>query len=141
MSSDAAPTADLQHIKFNVAMSCGGCSGAVTRALSKVEGLFTFLFPLFPLPSSPVPHTPYTTFFYTSRTGISACKDSLLTIHAAGLDKFDVSLENQTADVWAPKDKVDSKAVIQKVLKTGKTVSRVTINGESVDLDPIRAEM
>ncbi|KIJ68921.1 hypothetical protein HYDPIDRAFT_105449 [Hydnomerulius pinastri MD-312] len=24
---------------FNVKMTCGGCSGAVTRALSKVEGI------------------------------------------------------------------------------------------------------
>jgi copper chaperone CopZ len=62
-------------------------------------------------------------------------------LNAAGLDKFDVSLENQTADVWAPKDTVDSKAIIQKVLKTGKTVNSVTINGETVDLAPIRAEL
>ncbi|KAI9039527.1 copper metallochaperone ATX1 [Aspergillus affinis] len=28
--------------KFNVAMSCGGCSGAVERVLKKLEGVKTF---------------------------------------------------------------------------------------------------
>ncbi|CEH17156.1 copper chaperone taha [Ceraceosorus bombacis] len=28
--------------RFNVAMSCGGCSGAVTRVLSKLEGVSSF---------------------------------------------------------------------------------------------------
>ena len=29
----------MEHqYKFNVAMSCGGCSGAVTRVLSKLDG-------------------------------------------------------------------------------------------------------
>lgn len=40
--------------KFNIAMSCGGCSGAVDRVLKKLDGLF-FLFlgfsPALPLPS------------------------------------------------------------------------------------------
>ncbi|PWN46820.1 putative ATX1-antioxidant protein and metal homeostasis factor, partial [Violaceomyces palustris] len=32
-----------QHeYKFEVAMSCGGCSGAVTRVLSKLEGVESF---------------------------------------------------------------------------------------------------
>jgi copper chaperone len=26
------------HYKFNVSMSCGGCSGAVERVLKKLEG-------------------------------------------------------------------------------------------------------
>ncbi|KAF1986617.1 hypothetical protein K402DRAFT_332172 [Aulographum hederae CBS 113979] len=28
--------------KFNVAMSCGGCSGAVTRVLTKLDGVKSF---------------------------------------------------------------------------------------------------
>ncbi|EJD54263.1 copper chaperone taha [Auricularia subglabra TFB-10046 SS5] len=28
--------------KFNVKMTCGGCSGAVTRALQKTEGVDSF---------------------------------------------------------------------------------------------------
>lgn len=27
------------HYQFNVKMSCSGCSGAVTRALNKIEGV------------------------------------------------------------------------------------------------------
>lgn len=33
--------ADADHTyKFNVSMSCGGCSGAVDRVLKKLEGRF-----------------------------------------------------------------------------------------------------
>ncbi|KAI5864355.1 heavy metal-associated domain-containing protein [Durotheca rogersii] len=35
--------ADQEHTyTFNVAMSCGGCSGAVTRVLGKLEGVNSF---------------------------------------------------------------------------------------------------
>ena len=38
--SAAAPApADGEHVyKFNVVMSCGGCSGAINRVLGKLEG-------------------------------------------------------------------------------------------------------
>jgi copper chaperone len=29
----------MKEIQFNVGMTCGGCSGAVTRILSKIEGV------------------------------------------------------------------------------------------------------
>ncbi|KAI1005524.1 hypothetical protein K3495_g2700 [Podosphaera aphanis] len=33
----------MSHIyKFNVQMSCGGCSGAITRVLEKLEGVESF---------------------------------------------------------------------------------------------------
>lgn len=41
--------ADAHTYKFNVTMSCGGCSGAVNRVLGKLEGR--------PLPSTPFPHS------------------------------------------------------------------------------------
>ncbi|KAF9932866.1 Cytosolic copper metallochaperone, partial [Linnemannia zychae] len=31
-----------QQYKYDVAMSCGGCSGAVTRALNKLQGVDKF---------------------------------------------------------------------------------------------------
>ncbi|KAL7624249.1 Cytosolic copper metallochaperone [Parahypoxylon ruwenzoriense] len=35
--------ADQDHIyKFNVSMSCGGCSGAVNRVLGKLEGVKSY---------------------------------------------------------------------------------------------------
>jgi len=30
------------HYKFNVAMTCGGCSGAVERVLKKLDGVKSF---------------------------------------------------------------------------------------------------
>lgn len=37
---DATPAAAEQHTyKFNVSMSCGGCSGAVDRVLKKLDGM------------------------------------------------------------------------------------------------------
>ncbi|KAF9915475.1 Cytosolic copper metallochaperone, partial [Linnemannia zychae] len=61
--------------KYDVTMSCGGCSGAVTRALSKLEGV----------------------------------------------DKFDVSLENQKVTVESTTlSEVDILEAIQKTGKTAK---------------------
>ncbi|KAI0136812.1 iron copper transporter [Xylariales sp. AK1849] len=34
--------ADQHTYKFNVSMSCGGCSGAVDRVLKKLEGIETY---------------------------------------------------------------------------------------------------
>ena len=31
--------AKMKEVQFNVGMTCGGCSGAVTRILSKIEGV------------------------------------------------------------------------------------------------------
>jgi copper chaperone CopZ len=33
--------ADIHTYKFNVTMSCGGCSGAINRVLGKLEGGFS----------------------------------------------------------------------------------------------------
>ncbi|KAI9055076.1 hypothetical protein LZ554_000041 [Drepanopeziza brunnea f. sp. 'monogermtubi'] len=35
-------SAEDHTYKFNVSMSCGGCSGAVTRVLTKLEGVKSF---------------------------------------------------------------------------------------------------
>ncbi|CAH7672287.1 hypothetical protein BY996DRAFT_7477305 [Phakopsora pachyrhizi] len=37
--AEVAPQQDVQQFKFNVTMSCSGCSGAVERALKKQEGV------------------------------------------------------------------------------------------------------
>lgn len=43
MADTAAPVVDAAEHKyvFNVAMSCGGCSGAVERVLKKLDGEFS----------------------------------------------------------------------------------------------------
>jgi len=41
MADVDAATAPIEHTyKFNVSMSCGGCSGAVDRVLKKLDGAF-----------------------------------------------------------------------------------------------------
>ncbi|CAL3972037.1 hypothetical protein PZA11_005259 [Diplocarpon coronariae] len=35
-------SAEEHTYKFNVSMSCGGCSGAVTRVLTKLDGVKSF---------------------------------------------------------------------------------------------------
>jgi copper chaperone len=32
--------ADTHTYEFDIAMSCGGCSGAIDRVLKKLEGMF-----------------------------------------------------------------------------------------------------
>ncbi|KAK3344318.1 hypothetical protein B0T25DRAFT_556705 [Lasiosphaeria hispida] len=39
--SPSAPTAEHTY-KFNVSMSCGGCSGAVDRVLKKLDGVKSY---------------------------------------------------------------------------------------------------
>ncbi|KAI0484510.1 iron copper transporter [Xylariaceae sp. FL0804] len=34
--------ADTHTYKFNVSMSCGGCSGAINRVLGKLEGIESY---------------------------------------------------------------------------------------------------
>ncbi|KIW05364.1 uncharacterized protein PV09_03880 [Verruconis gallopava] len=66
--------------KFNVAMSCGGCSGAIDRVLKKLEGV----------------------------------------------DKYEVSLEKQTAEVHTD---LDYETVLNTIKKTGKTVKSAEADG------------
>ncbi|RMZ85362.1 hypothetical protein DV737_g824, partial [Chaetothyriales sp. CBS 132003] len=70
------------NYKFNVSMSCGGCSGAVERVLKKLEGV----------------------------------------------KSYNVSLENQTADVVAEAG-LRYEEVLEKIKKTGKTVNSGQADG------------
>ncbi|KAK0634871.1 hypothetical protein B0T17DRAFT_611814 [Bombardia bombarda] len=38
----SAPAAEQHTYKFNVSMSCGGCSGAVDRVLKKLDGVQSY---------------------------------------------------------------------------------------------------
>jgi copper chaperone len=84
---DAAPAAaaDLNKYEFKINMSCGGCSGAVTRVLTKLQ--------------------------------------------ADGVDKFEVSLADQNAIVYADK-KLPYKTVLAKIQNTGKKVTAGFENDE-----------
>ncbi|KAL8931606.1 MAG: hypothetical protein Q9211_006845 [Gyalolechia sp. 1 TL-2023] len=65
------------HYKFNITMTCSGCSGAIDRVLKKLQGV----------------------------------------------DTYNVSLENQTADVYA-QEGLTYETVLEKIKKTGKEVKK-----------------
>ena len=90
------------NYKFNVTMTCGGCSGAVERVLKKLDGK---------------PATPPTIHLLHCR----------LTIQS-GVKSFDVSLDSQTANV-VTEDSVDYSTVLEKIKKTGKKVNSGEADG------------
>ncbi|KAL8764596.1 MAG: hypothetical protein Q9209_007965 [Squamulea sp. 1 TL-2023] len=80
-----AATVAPHHYKFNITMSCSGCSGAVERVLKKLEGV----------------------------------------------KQYDVSLESQTADIYA-EEGLPYETVLEKIKKTGKTVVKGERDGQEV---------
>jgi len=99
--------------KFNVAMSCGGCSGAVERVLKKLEGRSAW-------PGSH--HAPR--FHHVPVQPLTP---------ATGVESFNVSLETQTAEVVAA-DSLPYETVLEKIKKTGKTVKCGEADGEPKDI-------
>lgn len=87
--------------KFNVTMTCGGCSGAVERVLKKLEGKRR-----------------------------ATCFIAILTRWFLGVKTFDVSLESQTVNVTA-EPTLSYDDVLEKIKKTGKTVNSGEADGES----------
>lgn len=80
--------------EFSVAMSCGGCSGAVTRVLNKLEGTYAAVPPCL-----------------------------LYTLTSVGVEKFDVSLETQKVVVETVDASLTYDRVLNAIGKTGKKVS------------------
>jgi len=74
--------------KFDVAMSCGGCSGAIERVLKKLDGV----------------------------------------------DSYEVSLENQTAEVHA-KEELPYETVLSTIKKTGKKVKSGAADGKDMPIE------
>jgi copper chaperone len=94
--------------KFNIGMSCGGCSGAVERVLKKLDGELS---PLPPPPHGSQPRMPE-----------ANC--------TAGVESYTVSLETQTAEVIAA-ESLDYDTVLEKIKKTGKKVKSGEADGEA----------
>ena len=46
---------EAHHYKFDITMTCSGCSGAVERVLKKTEGLSATLIPTTHIPHSQLP--------------------------------------------------------------------------------------
>jgi copper chaperone len=93
------------NYKFEVAMSCGGCSGAVERVLKKLDG-------------ASAPQLP--------RAPEADCV-------TAGVKSYNVSLETQTAEIVA-EESLDYDTVLEKIKKTGKTVKSGEADGSPRDI-------
>lgn len=94
------------NYKFNVTMTCGGCSGAVERVLKRLDGK--------PLHTS---YEPTSSLFHTNTT--------------PGVKSYNVSLDSQTADI-VTEDNVSYETVLEKIKKTGKTVNSGEADGRSM---------
>jgi copper chaperone len=92
--------------KFNIKMTCGGCSGAVERVLKRLDG----------------------ECFSSNVLALN-----LLLTPLAGVKSFDVSLENQTAEI-VTEDSLDYDTVLEKIKKTGKTVNSGEADGTPRDV-------
>jgi copper chaperone len=105
--------ADTHTYKFNVTMTCGGCSGAVNRVLGKLEGrcLSSLLspLPLFPLKGA-------------------------ATDIPAGVQSYDVSLDTQSATVIADPT-LPYETVLRTIKKTGKKVNSGEVDGEAKSIE------
>ena len=101
---------------FEIKMTCGGCSGAVDRVLKKLDGKLPTkerpteeALPFLPLSTpSNLPHTNKA---------------------SPGVKSYEVSLEDQTADVVTEGDALSYAAVLEKIKKTGKEVKSAQADG------------
>ena len=112
------------HYKFNVQMSCGGCSGAVERVLKKLDGIVSPL----PLPRLAPPSFQHKCPSPTTVPPLLAPPPfhTELSLKYLGVKSYNVSLDTQTADVTTT-DEVSYDTVLEKIKKTGKTV----VSGEA----------
>ncbi|EPE37058.1 HMA, heavy metal-associated [Glarea lozoyensis ATCC 20868] len=99
------------NYKFDITMSCGGCSGAVNRVLGKLEGEF-------------------------APTLRPFARDANMII---GVKSYEVSLETQTAKIVA-EESLSYEKVLQTIQKTGKKVTGGEADGEKKSVDLIKAE-
>ncbi|KAL8733321.1 MAG: hypothetical protein Q9166_002145 [cf. Caloplaca sp. 2 TL-2023] len=117
----ATQAAAPHHYKFNITMSCTGCSGAVERVLKKLEASSSSLSSL-PFPS-PSPSPSLSLYLIISKL----TQDERL---PTGVKEFNVSLDTQTAEIYA-EEGLAYETVLEKIKKTGKTV----VKGERDGLD------
>ncbi|KAK9801095.1 putative Metal homeostasis factor atx1 [Seiridium cardinale] len=121
--------AENHTYKFNVSMSCGGCSGAVDRVLKKLDAvgsgsdlITAVAFLITPLPTKRRIGPP-------NYDGQAADPGRHL-----GVESYDVSLEKQEATVIA-QPQLDYETVLKTIKKTGKTVNSGEADGVSKSID------
>jgi copper chaperone len=114
------------HYKFNIVMSCGGCSGAIDRVLKKLDGSYP------PLTSAVVLSC---ALYVRSRDySLEGTLPSLTRPRdMVGVEKYEVSLEKQTADVYT--ERLDYDTVLKTIRKTGKKVISGEADGKEASVD------
>jgi len=108
--------------KFNVAMSCGGCSGAITRVLNKLDGKYT---------RARTHRHSQTNRWHQAYQH----PDPLADIGVTGVKSFDVSLDNQTAEVITADDALSYEKVLTTIKKTGKQVKTGEADGKEMPIE------
>jgi copper chaperone len=115
-----------EHVyKFNVSMSCGGCSGAIERVLQRIDGQSSLPRPLSEaaplrlLAPASSPNTPHLSLFALLQ----------LLIGSTGVKFYSVDLDSQTAEVNVDEG-VSYETVLEKIKKTGKKVNSGSADGE-----------
>lgn len=114
-----------EHVyKFNVTMSCSGCSGAIDRVLKKLDGMSTLKF-----------RFPSSTFSTTLKRVLCLLSTSPPNYHdPAGVKSHNISLESQTAEVVAA-DSLDYDTVLNTIKKTGKKVNSGEADGQTKSVE------
>ncbi len=108
--------------KFEVVMTCGGCSGAVTRVLSKLEGEWEKSGAReISRRRGPASRRCLRAAGNSVRKLARADSPRLFPAAPAGVSSFDVSLETQTVVV---KGTAPYETVLEKIKKTGKEVKK-----------------
>jgi copper chaperone len=118
--------------KFNVAMSCGGCSGAVERVLKKLDGMHSALRPISNLPL--LPPNPSRLAASQLPTPPPSDRGNLLTL-PLGVKSFNVDLGSQSAEVITEDDNLSYETVLEKIKKTGKKVNSGSVDGEEKSVE------
>lgn len=125
--------------KFNVAMSCSGCSGAIDRVLKKLDGkLHPFPHPRRSPPLTPPPLPPLTSLdsphLDTASSQFLFSTKHTNTVYHPGVKNYEVSLESQTATVVA-EPSLTYETVLEKIKKTGKKVNSAEVDGEKKNVE------
>jgi copper chaperone len=123
--------------QFNVTMSCGGCSGAVERVLKKLDGASTNScarpsHSLSTINTFPVPPT-MTPIRFHPPCGSKRLTDNVH-VEKTGVQRYEVSLETQTATVFADESLPYDK-VLRTIAKTGKKVNSGEADGVAQSVD------
>jgi copper chaperone len=118
---------DHHQYKFNVTMTCGGCSGAVERVLKKLDGMTWLHTPLHDLPFlNGVMKSLHYSRHHTIRSS-----QPLIRVFSVGVKSYDVSLDTQTATITT-EPTLDYETVLEKIKKTGKKVNSGEMDGNAM---------